>query len=594
MTSLAIFRATEFGRREPQEPAPFERLVRSGEDRVIVAELTETTVSRKHFRIEPLTGSRALVRNESSKSALALSGGLRLAPGESRETTLPLGCEIGNKVLRFEAATTEELKLQSLNAPTLAPGQAPRDYSSLRLKDASETGTAGLTEGELLAWLQASMEVFQSASGSTDFLPKAAQAAAQLIRLDTVGVLLRQDERWDIATLSGREGAAVSVAWRPSQTMLRRVLNERRTFFHVPEQEPQFAHSLIGVQSLVAAPILNRGGEIIGVLYGERSAGGIGGELRELEVKLFELLAYGVAAGLARVEQERKLIAERIRFEQFFSPELARMLEIRGEAMLAPRDAEITVLFCDIKGFSRISAQNGAEIAVEWVRDVLSAVSDCVAEHQGVLIDYSGDALEAIWGAPLDVANHAEQACRAALHMRAVLPELNSRWKSRLGEATDVAIGINTGRAQVGNIGSRRKFKYGAFGTTVNLASRVQGATKHVGVSLLATKSVVERLPDSFARRRLCTVRTVNIEQPVELFELVAEANTAWAELKTQYETALGSFERGDSNAARELLTSLIAAYPQDEPARKLLNRASAAIPDPQSSTDSVWVLDGK
>ena len=77
---------------------------------------------------------------------------------------------------------------------------------------------------------------------------------------------------------------------------------------------------------------------------------------------------------------------------------------------LAARDAEITILFCDINGFSRISAACGAAVAIEWVCDVLSELSDCVAEFQGVLVDYAGDALEALWGAPLPTHDHASMA----------------------------------------------------------------------------------------------------------------------------------------------------------------------------------------
>jgi adenylate cyclase len=301
-----------------------------------------------------------------------------------------------------------------------------------------------------------------------------------------------------------------------------------------------------------------------------------------------------VASGLARLDQEKQLVAERVRFEQFFTPELARMLGSSGEEMLAARDAEITVLFCDIKGFSRISRASGAELAVEWVRDVLSALSDCVADYQGVLVDYSGDSLEALWGAPLTTPQHATLACKAALQMRACLPELNKRWESRLGEKTDVSIGINSGRAQVGNIGSRRKFKYGAFGTTVNQASRVQGAAKQVGVSLLVTRSTVNLLEPNFSLRRLWTVQTVNIDEPIELFELVDGSDPRWAGLKAKYEESLTRFENGQYYEAMTIVGSLVAEYPQDEPTRRLLQRIVNALSQPAGTVSSVWILDAK
>jgi adenylate cyclase len=378
--------------------------------------------------------------------------------------------------------------------------------------------------------------------------------------------------------------------------MLNRVMCERRTFYHVPQDYGR-AQSLVGVQSIVAAPILDRQGQVLGALYGERRSGGARAgatPIREVEAKLFELLAYGVASGLARMEQERQLIAERVRFEQFFTPELARVLDSCGADMLAAREAEITVLFCDIKGFSRISGNAGAALAIEWVREVLSALSDCVANFQGVLIDYTGDALEAIWGAPLTAAEHAAQACQAALQMRSVLPELNRQWEARLGERTDICIGINSGRAQVGNIGSRRKFKYGAFGTTVNLAARTETATRHVGVPLLITRTTAAGLGSGFHTRRLCTVRTVNIGEPVDLFELTAAPDAAWQSLKTRYEQALELFEQQRFADAGKLLGTLAAEFPADEPARKLRERNAACLSQAPGAFDPVWNLGSK
>lgn len=591
-------RVAEIGRREPSEPMPYARIQRPTGDRLIIADLHETNISRKHLTVEPRPSGKVSLGNDSSKNSIALAGGERLRPGERRVLGLPVVCEIGGKVLRIEPIAQERVQMQSLREPTLMPGKSLPPASTLLrgLVDESTGGEEASSVGneDILTWLQASMEVFQSAATSAQFLPKAAEAAVQMVGLDQAGVLLYRDGKWSVAAIGTRDGPTNSGRWSASQSMLQKVLEERRTFYQVP-QDVSAAQSLIGVQSLVAAPILDREGEVIGALYGERrSASAMLSPIRELEAKLFELLAYGVASGLARIEQEQQLIAERVRFEQFFTPELARMLESRGDDMLAARDVEITVLFCDIKGFSRISAKSGAAVAIEWVREVLSDMSDCVAEFQGVLVDYSGDALEAIWGAPLASEDHAAQACRAALKMREVLPALSHRWEAKLGEATDVSIGINTGSARVGNIGSRRKFKYGAFGTTVNLASRVQGATKHVGMPLLVTGGTVARLPAGFHLRRLCTVRTVNILEPVDLYELCYMPDEFWKSLQPRYERALAMFEQRRFADARQLLSELFAEFPDDEPTCKLLQRNATCLSQPPDPFDPVWNLDSK
>ena len=136
-----------------------------------------------------------------------------------------------------------------------------------------------------------------------------------------------------------------------------------------------------------------------------------------------------------------------------------------------------------------------------------------IMESSGVVVDYIGDGLLAMWNAPLEQPDHAALACRAALAMRDGLPELNRRWEGRLGKPIGLGIGINSGAALVGNTGSHQKFKYGPLGHTVNLASRVEGATKHLGVSLLLTGSTRNSLGSSFATRRLCRARVVGISR---------------------------------------------------------------------------------
>ena len=618
--TLPVFRTTELGRREPSEPPPYARLKRTDRDRLIVAELTETAISRKHLTVELVGEQSVRLTNESAKNSVALAGGQRLAPGEQCVLSLPVTCEMGTKVIHLESRAVDVPHLQSLQQPAQVPGQestrsrlaqlrglvdsglmtqlpgSHRDGSDRALQPESRSSLAGMSHDDLLAWLQASMDVFQSAAASADFLPKAVAAAAHMVDLDTVAVLLRPAEKWELAAASNRDGTPASGQWSASKSMLQRVLDERRTFFHAPPTSGS-AQSLLGVQAVVAAPILDRSGSVAGALYGEgRSAGGRGAAqpVSEVEAKLFELLAYGVASGLARVEQERQLIAERVRFEQFFTPELARVLQARGDEMLVAKDAEITVLFCDIKGFSRISARSGAALSIEWVREVLSEMSDSVAECQGVLIDFGGDSLEAIWGAPVATADHAALACQAAAKMRGSLPKLNERWASRLGEQTDISIGINTGPAQVGNIGSRRKFKYGAFGTTVNLASRAQGATKHLGVSTIVTGATARRLSPEFSLRRLGTVRTVNIDQPTELFELACQPDKSWHALVALYEAALALFEQGEFAPAKEALDHLLAEFPQDVPTRRLSQRNAAYLRERPERFDSVWDMESK
>ena len=601
LATMPLKRAAELGRREPTEPMPYVMIPGQSIDRMIIADLPETSVSRKHVRIEPIGDGLVSLTNISAKSSVVLQNGQRIMPSEQLEVELPMACELGAKTAYLEWHPLDDNALHSLSDPARAPGQ-----SSIRSKlrgsqpdSVMATFVAGGgSNAELLDWLQMVFDVFQSAAGSADFLAKSIAAAADMVGLETVAVLLKRHEQFVNEAVVRRDGQPVPPEWQASQTIIRNVAQQCRTFFQTPSARTNMAASLVGVQSIIAAPILDSKGEILGILYGEGRSSlmqMMSKPVSEIEAKMFELIAYGVASGIARVEQEKKLVAERVRFEQFFTPELARELQSQGDEMLAGRELEISVMFCDIKGFSRISADCGAALAIEWVRDVLSELSDRVAEFQGVLVDYAGDSLEALWGAPIASDQHAIQACKAALAMRACLPAISQRWMSKIKYPTDITIGVNSGLAQVGNIGSRRKFKYGALGTTVNLASRVQGATKYLGVTMLLTKSTATRLTTEFGVRRLCSVRTVNIPDPVELYELVENPDAAWEDLKKSYEAALSLFEQAQFQATVQAVAALSARFPTDVPTRELLLRSAPLINQPSNVPfDHVWDLKNK
>jgi adenylate cyclase len=323
----------------------------------------------------------------------------------------------------------------------------------------------------------------------------------------------------------------------------------------------------------------------------------MGGQGRPLitrvEAMLVELLAGGVGAGLARVEQEKKALESDVRFSQFFTKELSRQLAQRPD-LLAGRNSEVTVQFCDIRGFSRISERVGPATTVACLSDVMGELSDCVLAHRGVLVDYIGDELLAMWGAPEEQADHASLACRAALEMFARLPALNERWKDKLGEPLAFCIGINSGVVHVGNMGSRHKFKYGPLGHHVNLAHRVQGATKYLRTPLLLTEFTRAGLDLEFNTRRLCQVRVVNIAKPVNLYELVAQGTLGWLDLKTQYERALEAYEQEHFRVAAKMLGLLLGQYPDDAASLVLLSRAVNALVDETAKFNSVWELPGK
>jgi adenylate cyclase len=215
--------------------------------------------------------------------------------------------------------------------------------------------------------------------------------------------------------------------------------------------------------------------------------------------------------------------------------------------------------------------------------------------YQGVLVDFIGDELLAMWGAPQAQLDHARRACCAALDMLACVAKLSDDWKDVIGEATTVGIGINSGQVSVGNTGTRRRFKYGPVGNTVNLASRIQGATKYLKARILMTQSTRDQVGDEFAQRRLARLQVVNIQQPVTVYELAPPGEPGWDQLKDGYEKALALFESGPEHLqeAARIMGSLVIPFGVSGPNLFLMSRILGAMQD-RGTWSGVHVLPGK
>jgi adenylate cyclase len=293
---------------------------------------------------------------------------------------------------------------------------------------------------------------------------------------------------------------------------------------------------------------------------------------------------------------EKKRLRER-EFSQFFPREIARQVALRPEMLDEGREADVSVLFCDIRNFSRISEKLEPEKTVRWIREVMEVLSECVLDRQGVLVDYIGDELVAMWGAPTEQPDHAQLAVSAGLAMTERMPLLSRKWQGELGMSTHVGIGINSGKAHVGNTGTARRRKYGPLGNTVNLASRVQGASKYLQSNLLVTGESFQQIESgAFGSRRLCTVKVNNIELPVDLFEIVPSDTSEWEDLSSSYEQALHAFEEQDFRLAASMLGNLLLRHPNDGPSLLLMSRTVNELISQTSDSEfnPVWQLPGK
>jgi adenylate cyclase len=545
-------------------------------------------LSKDQLRVVVVGAGRIQLENLSRKVAAQLADGSALGPGDSREVGLPVRIAVGETLIEIEEP--EEIDRATLHSvdrpvPTLA-------VPMVALSDLGETPSAE----QLARWFETLVTVQRSAASSKDFYVETARAVVDLIGLDRGLVLLRHDDDWEVVA---RFGIDPTRGAEFSRTVLDFVRDERRTFFQILSETAPTRSQVAG-SAVVVAPILGADDQsVVGAVYGARAPNptGAGVAIRPLEAQLVQVLAAAVGAGLARLESEEKAARRHRQFMDFFSPELTRELD-RNPKLLEGEKREVTVLFSDIRGFSRISERLSPEETCALVRDVMERLTRRIREHRGVVVDYIGDSILALWNAPVDQPDHAALACRAALAMLEEVPGLDGQWSGRIGGPFGLGIGLNTGQTLVGNTGSQSRFKYGPLGHAVNLASRVEGATKQLGVAALITGPTRDALGDhDFALRRLCKVEVVGIADPVSLYELHAGApGPTWCSWRDTYEKGLRQFEAGELAKACRTLHSLLEGREgrYDLATLTLVGRAIEHLKDPSLPFSPVLSLSSK
>jgi adenylate cyclase len=190
---------------------------------------------------------------------------------------------------------------------------------------------------------------------------------------------------------------------------------------------------------------------------------------------------------------------------------------------------------------------------------VMDCLTSAVMDHDGLVIDYYGDGLAAMWNAPADQAEHPELACRAALKMLESLPDVAADWKKILPSAGQLrlGIGVHTGIVQVGNAGSRRRMKYGPRGANVHVSARVEAATKKLFQPLLVSGPTARRLSNRLIAFRICRAQLPGLEEPVDLYSVWPQAEAESPAVLNVFAKALALFERGKLEAAAETLNQL-------------------------------------
>jgi len=317
---------------------------------------------------------------------------------------------------------------------------------------------------------------------------------------------------------------------------------------------------------------------------------------------LFPLLtvasAYGAVTLYKFLTESRQRRALRQAFQHYLHPAVVEQVSQHPEQLaLGGEKRELTVLFSDIRGFSTFSEGLTPEVLVQLLNEYFNAMTQAVVEDDGAVDKYIGDAIMALYGAPLPQPDHAYRACHTALRMLDALQVLQPRWQERGLPVIQIGIGINSGAMVVGNVGSDLRFAYTAMGDEVNLGSRLEGVNKEYGTHIIISEATWECVKNRLATRELDVIRVKGKARPTRIFEVLGElpCTPAQATLVQSFAEALHAYRAGQWQEAIDLFHEVLRAAPDDFPSQLYLQRCQELqITPPPSDWDGVYMMHTK
>lgn len=298
--------------------------------------------------------------------------------------------------------------------------------------------------------------------------------------------------------------------------------------------------------------------------------------------------------------REKKKIRDA--FSRYVAPEIVKeMLSNPDKLKVGGEKREITMLFSDVRDFTTISERLTAQELSSLLNIYMGKMTDILFESGGTLDKYIGDAMVGFWGAPLELKDHAYHAVRGAKLMLEALPEINNEFERRKFPRINVGIGLNTGEASVGNMGSDKIFQYTALGDNMNLASRLESLTKYYGVNLMISEFTLAKLGEKakeFRLRPLDLVQVKGKSKAVKIYEVIPDWSP-WAKesalLAKFHEAYEGNYLQRRFPEAKAQFEEILKYLPEDKTTLKLLHTTEEflATPPPEN-WDGVTVFTSK
>ncbi|UCD56439.1 MAG: adenylate/guanylate cyclase domain-containing protein, partial [Candidatus Hydrogenedentota bacterium] len=297
-------------------------------------------------------------------------------------------------------------------------------------------------------------------------------------------------------------------------------------------------------------------------------------------------------------EKKRKFI--RKAFEHYMNPavvdqiaENPDMLELGGKEMV------LTAFFSDVAGFTTISEQLTPHELVELLNEYLTVMTDIILEYDGLLDKYEGDAIMAVFGAPIHFPDHATKACHAGLQMQAQLRQMREKWKSQGRPELRMRVGLNTGPMIVGNMGSLTRFDYTVMGDAVNLASRLEGVNKQYSTEIMISEFTLEHCKPDVIVRDIDLIRVKGKAVPVRIYEVLARSNDGLPDdtklALEHYSCGLEAYRQRNWETGIKELQRALEIKPDDGPSLTYVKRCKEYLSaPPPDDWDGVYTMTTK
>jgi adenylate cyclase len=272
-------------------------------------------------------------------------------------------------------------------------------------------------------------------------------------------------------------------------------------------------------------------------------------------------------------------------FSTYLAPSVVKqIIESPDKLILGGEQRDITAFFSDVQGFTSISEKLTAPELVELLNEFLTEMTDIILKYEGTLDKFEGDAIIAFFGAPNDLENHAETACLACIEMQKRLTDLRTKWKAEAKPELNMRIGLCSGPAVVGNMGSKNRMDYTMMGDTVNTAARLEGVNKVYGIYTLIGETTYRALDDRILTREIDSINVIGKVEPVSVYQLLGyttDIDPHTKEALGLYQQGLTAYRNQKWENAIDRFNRALKLTPDDGPSQTMIIRCREFMTDP-------------